>query len=125
MNPETWGHIHYLFTVEKLPKRVIARSLGLSPKTIRRALKKTTFPAPGKPRVSKLDPFKDKIQALRLDYPGISGVRILEEIRKLGYPGGISILRGHLAGFPKPPRVFLHIRTAPAEDYGNKEIMLR
>jgi len=116
MNPETWGHIHYLFTVEKLPKRVIARSLGLSPKTIRRALKKTTFPAPGKPRVSKLDLFKDKIQALRFDYPGISGVRILEEIRKLGYPGGISILREHLATFPKPPRVFLHIRTAPAEE---------
>jgi transposase len=116
MNPETWGHIHYLFTIEKLPKKVIARSLGLSPKTIRRTLKKKTFQTAGKPRASKLDPFKDKISALRADYPGLSGLRFLEEIRKLGYPGGISILREHLALLPKPPRVFLHIQTAPAEE---------
>jgi transposase len=116
MNPETWGHIHYLFTIEKLPKKVIARALGLSPKTIRRALKKKTFRTAGKPRASKLEAFKDKISALRSAYPGISGVRILEKIRELGYPGGISILREYLAALPKPPRVFLHIQTAPAEE---------
>jgi hypothetical protein len=62
MNLETWAYIHHLFFAERLPKRLIARKLGLDIQTIRRALKKSTFSrGPATPRGSKLDPFKDPI----------------------------------------------------------------
>jgi len=61
MKIDTWAAIRHLYHVEKLPKKAIARKLGLDPKTVRGALKKETFSAPSSPhRTSKLDPFKDK-----------------------------------------------------------------
>ena len=97
MKIDTWASIRHLFFVEKLPKKVIARKLGLDPKTVRRALKKETFSTVSShDRVSKLDPFKDKIQALLETHPGLSGVRIHQEIQPVGYSGGISILRDYL-----------------------------
>ncbi len=80
MNPETWAYIHHLFFAEKLPKKLIARKLGLDIKTIRRALKKNTFSQKHTgPRGSKLDTFKDKIHDLLKNYPGMSGERIGED----------------------------------------------
>ena len=43
-----------------------------------------------KKRGSKPDPRREKIHAL-IDEHNLSGVRILEEIRKLGYNGGYTI----------------------------------
>ncbi len=117
MKIDTWAHIRHLYHVEKLPKKLIARKLGLDPKTVRRALKKETFCAPSSPhRASKLDPFKDKIQALLETYPGLSGVRIHEEIKAMGYSGGISILRDYLKTMQNSSRVFLPIQVLPAEE---------
>jgi hypothetical protein len=117
MNPETWAYIHHLFFAEKLPKRLIARKLGMDVKTIRRALKKNTF-SQGRatPRGSKLDAFKGQIQDLLKKYPGISGVRIGQEIKKIGYAGGISILHDYLRTQRPAPKAFLHIQTLPAEE---------
>jgi len=117
MNPETWAYIHHLFFAEKLPKKLIARKLGLDIKTIRHALKKDTFSRGyAAPRGSKLDAFKDKIHDLLKNYPGISGERIFEEIKKIDYPGGISILRDYLRTQRSSPKAFLHIQTAPGEE---------
>jgi len=117
MKIETWASIRHLYHVEKLPKKAIARKLGLDPKTVRKALKKETFWAPSSPlRASKLDPFKDKIQALLETYSGLSGVRIHEEIQAMGYSGGISILRDYLRTIQPPPKAFLPIRVLPAEE---------
>jgi len=117
MNLETWAYIHHLFFAEKLPKKLIARKLGLDIKTIRRALKNDTFsPGYAAPRGSKLDAFKDKIRDLLKNYPGISGERIFEEIKKIDYAGGISILRDYLQTQRSSPKAFLHIQTAPGEE---------
>jgi transposase len=117
MNPEAWAYIHHLFFAEKLPKRLIARKLSMDIKTIRRALKKNTFSrGRATPRGSKLDPFKDPIQDLLKKYPGISGVRICQEIKKIGYAGGISILHDYLRTQRPAPKAFLHIQTLPAEE---------
>lgn len=117
MNPETWAYIHHLFFAEKLPKKLIARKLGLDIKTIRRTLKKDTFSqGHAAPRGSKLDAFKDKIHDLLNNYPGMSGERIGEEIKKIGYAGGISILRDYLRSHRPTPKAFLHIQTAPGEE---------
>ena len=117
MKIETWASIRHLYHVEKLPNKAIARTLGIDPKTVRRALKQETFSrTPPQPKVSKLDVFKDKIGQLLNHYATMSAVRIHEEIRKLGYGGGISILRDYLRPLRNSPKTFLHIQTTPAEE---------
>jgi transposase len=117
MNIETWGYIRHLYFAERFPKKAIARELNLDPKTVRRALKKDNPDRknPG-PRPSKLDPFREKIDKLLSSYPRMSAVRIQEEIRKAGYPGGISILRSHLRNIRHQKKAFLHIQTLPGEE---------
>jgi len=116
MNIEIWAYIRHLFFVEKLPKKAIARKLSLDPKTVRRALKKQTFSnGRCKPRSSKLDDFKDKINELVKNYLAMSAVRTYEEIQKLGYSGGISILRDYLKTIRTTAKVFFNIQTTPAE----------
>lgn len=117
MNIETWGYIRHLFFVEQYSKKAIARKLNLDPKTVRRALKKETFQYERRgPRSSKIEAFQEKIADLLQSYPGMSAVRIYEEIRKIGYPGGISILRSYLRPLRLEKRTFLHIQTSPAEE---------
>lgn len=117
MKIDTWAYIRHLYHVERLPKKAIARKLGLDPKTVRKALKKETFSTPSSPnRASKLNPFRDKIQALLETYSGLSGVRIHEEIQAMGYSGGISILRDYLRTMRNPSQAFLPIQVLPAEE---------
>lgn len=117
MNIETWAYIRHLFFVEKLPKKVIAKKLNLDIKTVRRAIQRESFSyGRQKSRSSKLDGFKDKIEALLESYPSLSAVRIHEEIQKMNYEGGISILRDYLKTIRPIPRAFLHIQTTPAEE---------
>lgn len=116
MKIETWASIRHLYHVEKLRKKAIARQLGIDPKTVRRALNQETFSrTPPQPRASKLDAFKDKIGELLNHYATLSAVRIHEEIQKLGYSGGISILRDYLKPLRTSPKAFLHIQTTPGE----------
>lgn len=117
MNIETWAYIRHLFFVEKLPKKAIARKLNLDIKTVRRAIRRDTFfSGRQNSRSSKLDRFKDKIEELLKSYPSLSAVRICEEIQKIGYEGGISILRDYLKTIRPPRKVFLHIQTTPGEE---------
>lgn len=117
MNIETWGYIRHLFFVEQHPKKAIARELNIDPKTVRRALKKEAFQRENQGvRPSKLDEFREKINGLLQSYPGMSAVRIHEEIRKVGYPGGISILRDYLRPLRLEKKTFLYIQTFPAEE---------
>jgi transposase len=116
MNIETWAYIRHLFFVQKLPKKVIARKLGLDPKTVRRALRKESFEkTPSSPRPSKLDDFKNTIDEMLSAYPTISAVRIYENIARNGYCGGITILRDYLRSIRKTDKPFLVITTLPAE----------
>ena len=47
-------------------------------------------------RASKLDDFEADIKKLLDKFPGITGLRIYEELKDAGYTGGISILRERL-----------------------------
>jgi transposase len=53
------------------------------------------------PRASKLDAFKPDVERLLRQYPDARGTRVLEELRALGYTGGSTILRAHLARLRK------------------------
>jgi len=58
---------------------------------------------------SKLDPFREEVDGLLLLDPALSGVRILEETRALGYAGGKSVLNellGEIRPRHVPPRTF-------------------
>ena len=116
MNIEAWAYIRHLFFVQKLPKKLIARKLGLDPKTVRRALRKESFDkTPSPPRLSKLDDFKNTIDEMLSAYPAISAVRIYESIARNGYCGGITILRDYLRSLRKTDKSFMVITTLPAE----------
>lgn len=117
MNIETWAYIRHLFFVQRLPKKAIARKLNLDIKTVRRAIKRETFSyGRQKSRRTKLNGFKEKIDTLLKSYPSLSAVRIHEEIQKMGYQGGISILRDYLKTIRPIPKAFLYIQSLPAEE---------
>jgi transposase len=78
--------------------RAIAAMTGLARNTIRKVLrdrhpvKRRPAPRPG-----KLDPFKDFLRARIAEHP-LSAVRLIGEIRPMGYEGSLVTLRRFLAG---------------------------
>lgn len=80
----------------------IARKLNLDRKTVRAKLRE---PAPkpytrAAPRPSILDPYKPYIEARLKEYD-LSAVRLMDEIRPMGYEGRYSILKQFVAGVRK------------------------
>jgi transposase len=87
------------------------RLTRISRKAIRRELGRFAVPnAPAvKKRASKLDPYKPKIDYL-VKEKNLTAIRVLEEIRELGYAGGYSILKEYIRTvrpknkkIPRPP----------------------
>lgn len=112
MNPQEIQEIRAL-AEQGMSVRAIAKKLGCDRKTIRHALGLAPTPAPP----SKLEPFQDKIRDLVRQ--GLTGPRILRELRSIGYPGGRTILNVFLRTIrpPKPSRkVFRRFETPPAKE---------
>jgi len=77
--------------------RRIAHDTGHSRNTVRRILREGAprpFHTPSRP--SKLDPFKDYLRQ-RFEEHGLSGVRLTQEIRKMGFSGSERLVRRFLA----------------------------
>jgi len=95
---EDWAEVHRLFHRERMAKAAIARRLGMSRNTVDRLLSlgeppRYTRSAKG----SQLDLFAEPIAALLADDPTARATVIRERLRPLGYRGGITILKDHLA----------------------------
>ena len=78
--------------------RKTTRMLGISRNAVRRELRRPgsyTAPSGCSPRPSKLDSYKAKIGHLVRE-KDLSAVRILDDIRGLGYTGGYSILKDYI-----------------------------
>ncbi len=82
--------------------RGIARDLHLSRKTVagtiaghqqQRAQGVTGLPAPPEVRGSQVDSYEAALREYLARYPKMSVVRLLEELRRVGYTGGYTILR--------------------------------
>jgi transposase len=118
---ELWAEIRRLKYAEGLSQREIHRRTGVHRDTIRNALASSTPPVygPRPPRPSKLEPFVATIEELLAEAPTLSGVRIREELEKLGYVGGKTILDDLLRElrprFLPPPRSFQRTRYRPGE----------
>lgn len=119
MTEQQWAEARRLFFEEKFKKRAIARHLALHPDTVARAVALDSFPKRECPlRGSLVDTFEEPIRALLSRFPELSGIRVLEEIRQLGYTGQISILRDRLRQIRprRQPEVFLRRETLPGEE---------
>jgi hypothetical protein len=113
-----WAEIRRLTEIEKLSAWVIARRLGCCWRTVARALELEQPPArPVLSRLSRLDPYKAKIDALLAKYPELSAVRIHEEIARgpNGYTGSVITVRRHVwSGRPARGPVYQEVHYEPA-----------
>jgi len=90
---EEWVDIVSLHR-QGLSMRAISARLGISRNTVRAALRRDGPPGRrDRALPSKLDPYKDYLLARLADYPELSAAALAEEIRALGYGGGLSILK--------------------------------
>ena len=106
-----------------LSKRAIAQRLGVSRRVVHhwiatgqltRDLSAAT-PRRASPRATQLAPYHALITARLASYPELSAVRIFDEVRAAGYPGGITQVREHVARVrPQPaPDPVVRYETAP------------
>lgn len=109
--------------------RSIARDLGVSRERVANAVREhqrgQAPPAPDKPpaslgavparRASKLDRFEPQLRQLLERYPRLTAMRAFEELTRLGYDGGYSILRVRVKQLRGRPAVRPTVRfeTAP------------
>lgn len=115
LRKEGWMEIKEL--AEKgIYKKDIAEELGVSPKTITRALARKGPPSGERPnaRCSKLDPFKPLIDNLLSQGVWNSKV-ILEELKAKGYTGGSTIIRDYMKPRRslRPSRATVRFETPP------------
>jgi len=103
---------HYL--EQGKSKSVLARELGVSRDTLYRWIQAGDLDreldatpvqyGPRPPVATKLDPFKALIETRLTDYPALSAVRLLAEIRASGYTGGYTQLKALVRALrPVPP----------------------
>lgn len=120
MDTELWATIRRLFETEKLSKTAIAARLRIHRQTVRRALASPNGP-PADRRApacepGKVEAFDGYLRRRLQEYPELSGVKLLKEIRRMGYPGGYTILKEHLRTLrPEKPKAFLRLETQPGE----------
>lgn len=116
--------VHYL--EQGLSKAAIARRLGIDRRTIHRWIAEGQLerdvqsdllkqPMRKQSRPVKLEPYKAIIQSRLKEYPELSSVRLLEEIRAAGYAGSYSQLTLHVQQVrPRPePEPVIRFETEP------------
>jgi transposase len=98
----------------------IARQTGLDRKTVRRYIERGLEPpayGPRKPRSRLLDPFLGYLRERVTAYPGLSGARLLRDLRDRGYAGGYTAVTDYLRDVrpPAAPGFEVRFETAPGE----------
>jgi transposase len=119
MNVAIWAEVRRLAEIEKLSGRAISQRLHCSRHTVAAAL---TLNQPPTSQVghyaSILDTHTTKIDALLAKYPGLSAVRVREEIARGpdGYTGSVSVVRRYLRKVrPARGRVYQEVHYEPGQ----------
>src|SRR5258707_13283841 len=119
MKVGSWAEIRRLAEIENLSARVISRRLTCSWRTVAQALELEQPPARSDPsRVSGLDAYKAKIDALLAKYPELSAVRVHEEIARGpdGYTGSAITVRRYVRTIrPARGRVYQEVHYEPGQ----------
>ena len=120
MKVALWAEARRLREIEGLSQREIARRLRCSRDTVQRALAQEQPPDEQHraERGSLLDPFKEQIQMLIARSPGLSAVRVTEELRKgaAGFRGSEILVRRYLRTLrPARTRVYQEVTYEPGQ----------
>jgi transposase len=118
LRAEDWMDIHALRR-EGHSVKAIARLTGFSRNTVRRQLRQAVPSLPPKvQRPSQLDAYKAFLEK-RMGECSLSAVRLLAEIRAMGYSGSIDVLRRYLHGLRgerrKKSRLTVRFETPPGK----------
>ena len=118
LKAEDWMDIHALRR-EGHSLKAIARLTGFSRNTVRRQLRQAAPSVRTKvPRPSQLDPHKPFLEG-RMAECSLSAVRLLAEVRAMGYSGSIDVLRRYLHGLRgerrKKSRLTVRFETPPGK----------
>lgn len=124
---ELLANVLRLSLIDGLSARAIAKRLSLSRNTVRKLLGRAPAHAlrPSPARGSILDLYKPEIKDLLEEVPEMKAPAMLERLRRLGYTGGITVVRKHLRlTRPRPQReAFLtldfHPGAAMQVDWGD------
>jgi transposase len=98
----------------------IARELGIDRKTVRKCIARGLEPpvyGPRKPRKRWIDPFVQYLRERVTAYPGLTGRRLLRELRERGYEGGYTAVTDELREIRPAPLSAFEIRfeTPPGD----------
>ena len=98
----------------------IARQAGVDRKTVRRTIERGLEPpayGPRQPRPTLLAPFSSYLRERVRSYPGLTGARLLRELKDLGYTGGYTQLTDFLRGVRPAgdPHFEVRFETPPGE----------
>lgn len=111
---------------EKVSRRAIALSLGVSRNTVRSILEEHAIQRESEhsvlprlparaPRASKLDPYKGRVSELLDKYADITTQRVFEILRDEGFDGGITAIKKHVRQVRPKPKPKPSLQTP---DYG-------
>jgi transposase len=120
MNPSTRNEIIRLW-YGGASRRRIAKMLGINRKTVAKVIEKHNEARSGlgtaisSRRPSLLDPYQENITHLVERYPDITAVRLHEELGRLGYRGGYTIVKEKLRAVRPHPRQepVVRVETGP------------
>ena len=98
----------------------IARELGIDRKTVRKCIARGLEPpvyGPRQPRKRLIDPFIPYLRERATAYPGLTGRRLLRELRERGYQGGYTAVTDVLRELRPAPLPTFEIRfeTPPGD----------
>src|SRR5438093_377010 len=119
MDESTRNDIIRMF-YSRASQRRIAKTLAVDRKTVAKIIAEHEQARRGaplekrKPRKSLLDPFQDHIAQLLERSPEITAVRMLEELRRLGFTGAYTIVRDRLRQLRRRPRLLIRRFETPA-----------
>jgi transposase len=116
---EQWAELRRLHLVEGVSIKELVRRSGLARETVRRAVRSAEPPRYSRPpRGSKLDPFRERIQALLREEPSLPARRVRELIAEEGYAGSSTIVNEYvreLRPLYAPPRTYQRTMYRPGE----------
>ncbi len=121
ISPETQAQILTLYYTDKRSLESIARELGVNRKTVTRIVQRreVRLIPRHRSRLSGLDPYKDAIRAQLKRDPAITGGAVLNQLRTLGYTGGITVVRDFMlqerGRMARPREAFLRLEFGPGE----------